>query len=463
MNTKNDPSAAEARYRLIPSLRVAKLGSKHFLYDASAVGPVIQIPTQNVSELIHRVVARMLSSNSTNSARTHSQWLQLFEDSQDRAAIDLLIRQGYLEPAGAVDLWPPEPPEERNPGDGAALAADPRDAKALFDQKDTRNFFRRRTFFSLPPDIDDTDVQVGLVGVPFASNSMSAGAALGPDVFRLRTQQTGAWFDIHRTGFYSELGIEGGTPEILCQGVVIKDYGDLKPGIRTVDDLMSQTRTFVERQMIERGIPCVFVGGDHALTFPIVDTLVRHHSDLCLIHIDAHNDLFFADGVQFNHAAVVSNLLIYSNLQKVASFGLRTWFDNRVGGVSRLANDDALQERVHLYSLSSLKRMVLEPERFRRVLREIGQGRPCYLSVDLDVLSPDAIGHQVSTPAGTGLEWWELLEAVRMVMSELKVVGADIVEYNPVAARQGADDPRHPSHLLLTLIDSLARGPGETP
>ncbi len=456
MDTEEARSTPDTLYRLLPSLRVATLGSRHYFYDAAPVGPVIQIPTQRIRERLYLLTDRLLRANPTGAAWTLSQWQGLCYDPQDRDAIDLLVRLGYLEAIDAPPVTADPPPTERDSGNKAAVPVDYRAAAAQFDDQTALNSFRRRSFFNLPEDIEDAEVQVGLLGMPLASTPISAGTAIGPECLRLRTQQTGFWFDIYRTGFYSELTIEDEMPEILCRNVMAKDYGDLDAEVRTVDDLMGAVRSFVDSRLVEKGLPFVFVGGDHAITFPIVDALVRHHPDLCLIHLDAHNDLFFTESIHFNHAATVYNLLAYSRLQQVCSFGLRSWFDTRVKGVSRLASDAEMRERIHLYSLHSFKRLILDPDRFREVLCKIGKGRPCYLSIDLDVLSPGEMGYQLSTPAGAGLEWWELLEAVRQVMAELNVIASDIVEYNPIASHRRPDDPRHPAHLLLLLIHGLA-------
>ncbi len=72
-------------------------------------------------------------------------------------------------------------------------------------------------------------------------------------------------------------------------------------------------------------------GGDHAITFPIVNAFLQHYPSLVLLHLDAHNDVFYTEKIEFSHASPILGLLIQSNLSSVYSFGLRTNADPRVG------------------------------------------------------------------------------------------------------------------------------------
>ena len=462
----NEKAAETLRYRLLPGVRVSQLGSRHYLFDEGAKSaPVVFVPTQRVREKVHRLIRRIQEANPAREAWSLDRIRDLFEDPTDRNSVDVLIRAGYLEleqPEGAEVSF------NAGAGDGEGVSVAPPDggsqgpvdyqeAVRRFEERDALHFFHQPSFFNLPADIDDGEVEVGLLGIPFASVPQSSGTVFGPRYLRAVTQQVGFWFDIYREGFFSELALENEFPEILCKNIMAKDYGDLGAEIRRVGDLMLAIRAFVEERVVGGGIRPIFVGGDHAISFPIVDALIRHYPDLVLIHFDAHNDLFYSESVAYNHGSTVSNLLAYSGVKEVYSFGLRTHFDRRVGNVSRLSNDPTLRDRVHLYSIGALKRLIADRGRFRDLYRSIGKGRPCYISIDLDVLSPLEIAHQVSTPCGPGLEWWELFEAVRLATQELDVVGGDIVEMNPPHRKGPEGLQMNPAVLLLLLIVGIAR------
>jgi agmatinase len=201
----------------------------------------------------------------------------------------------------------------------------------------------------------------------------------------------------------------------------------------------------------------IFAGGDHAISFPLVNAYLRHFPDLVLLHLDAHNDLLFLDGVRFSHATPISSLLRTTPLAEVISLGLRTDVDTRVGNLSRIASDPSLASRVHLHSIGVLKRMASDRRLLETWLESVGPHRPCYLSIDLDVLSSSAMAGRVSTPAGPGLEWWELLEIVRALTRRLRVVACDVVELDLLGGSSGCDEIRTKlAALVLQLVHGLA-------
>jgi arginase family enzyme len=60
----------------------------------------------------------------------------------------------------------------------------------------------------------------------------------------------------------------------------------------------------------------------------------------------------------------------------------------------------------------------------------MSRNRLCYLTIELDVLSAEAIAEQLSTPAGPGLKWSELLKLIGCVVNEPDVIAGAIVELN---------------------------------
>src|SRR5690606_2122429 len=72
---------------------------------------------------------------------------------------------------------------------------------------------------------------------------------------------------------------------------------------------------------------------------------------------------------------------------------------------------------------------VVEP--LKKVLPELAD-RPVYVTIDIDVLDPSAAPGTGTAEAG-GITSKELLEAIGMIThSDLRVVGADVVEVAPI-------------------------------
>ena len=412
------------KYLVLPGLDTSELGSSLYIFDRNAISAnVIRIPTQKVSAAAASIITKLKTLD--RRPRTLEELDQVFERERERKFVRRLIAWGYLEAAGVET--------------------------SFLDR-----LFHRPTFFNLPVAPPDVAADVGLVGVPFSSTVLSSGTTVGADFLRRVTGQTAFWFDVYRHGFLSDVGVDGVPRKALGRGVVAWDFGDLGGDARSVGDLFSATEDFTRSVVVERGIRPIFVGGDHAITFPIVNSLLRRYPRMALLHLDAHHDLFYSYEVGFHHATPIRSLLA-QGLQRVYSFGLRTTFDPRTHPLAPFDEDPSFEGRVRHYSLPALRRLSAEPNGLARALAPLA-GRPCYLSIDLDVLSQRALSHRTSTPAGAGLEWMELLEVIALLFDCANVIAADVVELNPY--RTGTSDGEETTHLpalLALLMDRLSR------
>jgi agmatinase len=236
---------------------------------------------------------------------------------------------------------------------------------------------------------------------------------------------------------------------------MLADLGDVGNRARRVGELFDDLAAMVDRRFPPGGARPLFIGGDHAISWPIVAAFKRHHPNLQLIHFDAHNDLFYVENLSFHHANPIRGLLVQEQIATIASFGMRTHFDPRTAGYASLA-DLPLLERVQITPLLELRALLQQPERFRQALAPLA-GAPCYLTIDLDVLSVSAMSGMFSAPAGAGLGWEELLLAVDLVFAELEVIAADVVELAPNFSATTTDADNGLLALLALLIDGLAR------
>ncbi len=445
---------------MLSRIRVGVLGSAYYIYDSRCIGSnVLHIPTQRISKRQYDTIGKLQQFLSGQKPQSLEKIEALFDDDGGRAVLQKLIQQGYLEEVDHKDQrW--DPPPEGGPPSRSAQEERITQVRH-FEQHGWNHFFKKAAFFNLPIGLVDDKIDVGLVGVPFSSDQVSTGTHLAPDWLRLLSQSSpiGTWFDIYSKGVYQDIGCQGGTPEVLCQKIIARDFGNVGAGVNTVGDLFLALSDLIDKNFASGFPKPLFIGGDHAITFPIVDAFARRHPGLCLIHLDAHNDLFYADGVDYGHATPISSLLFYSKIKQVFSFGLRTVADNRTENVRRVYDQPENAERIHLYGIGALKNLLRTPDGLASVLSAIAPETPCYLTIDLDVLSPEAIGYHVSTPEGSGLSWHELFQVLRVVFDTLNIIGADVVEFSVTAPSRHLSDPGDRIlSLLLLLIHHLAHG-----
>ncbi len=199
----------------------------------------------------------------------------------------------------------------------------------------------------------------------------------------------------------SENGLDIGDAEVL------RDAGDL-----------SLTETPTDLELIAAAVSAVFrqgaglfLGGDHFVTWPILEGLQRAGRPAPhILHIDAHPDLYpDFEGNTHSHASPMARILERGLAASLTQVGVRT-----VNPIQR-----AQIERYGVRSVSARE--------FARVFDALPAG-PTYISIDLDGLDP-AFAPGVSHHEPGGLTVREVLQLIDRVPGP--VIGADIVELNP--------------------------------
>jgi len=232
-----------------------------------------------------------------------------------------------------------------------------------------------------------------LLGVPFdANSSYLRGAAAAPPLIReaLRCQASNTW---------AETGTDVGSAFI--------DAGDLR---LPADSAFSAIENAVA-EILDNGQLSLCLGGDHSITYPIMRAFSRHFSDLTIVHFDAHPDLYSEfEGNRFSHACPFARIMEEQLAKRLIQLGIRTMNDHQQQQAERFG-----VEVVEMKNLPALDRLKLSG--------------PVYLSFDVDVLDP-AFAPGVSHREPGGMSVREAIAHLHAITGE--IVGADLVEYNPV-------------------------------
>ncbi|WP_223789608.1 agmatinase [Marinicella meishanensis] len=234
-----------------------------------------------------------------------------------------------------------------------------------------------------------------LIGVPSDENSsFLTGCAQAPQRIRQALHSDSA-------NLWSERGHE------VRLGDNCHDLGDLPV---TGDAAGFAQVTQAVDQCLQAGNRVLSLGGDHAVTFPLVRAFAPHYADLTLLHFDAHTDLYddFQDN-PLSHASPFARIMEKQLAKRLIQVGIRTLNDHQRDQVKRFG--------VEVYGVNQCAEVVA-----------LGLTGPVYVSVDLDALDP-AFAPGVSHHEPGGLSTRELIQVLHSIQGP--VVGADIVEYNP--------------------------------
>lgn len=158
------------------------------------------------------------------------------------------------------------------------------------------------------------------------------------------------------------------------------------------------------------------LGGEHLVSWPIIQEMYAKYPDLAVLHFDAHTDLReHYEGEALSHATPIRKAAALMGGKNIYSFGIRSGTKEEFEFGKREMN---------FYPFEVLKPL-------QEVLPSLA-GRPVYITIDIDVMDPScAPGTGTAEPGGITSS--EMLAAIHAIArSEVKVVGCDIVEVAPV-------------------------------
>ena len=155
---------------------------------------------------------------------------------------------------------------------------------------------------------------------------------------------------------------------------------------------------------------CVSIGGDHSITYPIISAYGPFFPKINIVHFDAHPDLYenFDDN-PFSHASPFARIMENNLASSLTQIGIRTMNEHQ--------KNQAMQYGVNVVGMDQLSSDI-----------KLNFVDPVYISIDLDGLDP-AFAPGVSHPEPGGLSTREVIDIISNING--KVIGADIVEYNP--------------------------------
>ena len=242
--------------------------------------------------------------------------------------------------------------------------------------------------------------QPTLVGLPFdAQSSYLRGAADAPSKIRqaLNSDASNHW---------TELGVDLGGLEAF------EDLGDLS---FQDGDAFEIIESKIAGLLDEKRRP-VFLGGDHSITYPIVKAFAKSYPQLSIFHFDAHPDLYDDfEGNRWSHACPFARIMESGLAERLVQVGIRTATEHQ-------------RQQAHRFGVELIEMRDLP------AYRHLKASGPAYVSFDIDVLDP-AFAPGVSHREPGGMSVREAIGHLDAIAAE--IVGADIVEYNPVRDLDG--------------------------
>ena len=237
---------------------------------------------------------------------------------------------------------------------------------------------------------------VALIGIMSDANSSHRqGAAAAPEFIR-RSLHSGS------ANLCAETGVDlAGNSRFVDVGD--RQVNDDPESFLAIEDEISQ--------ITGRGALPLILGGDHAISYPVLRAIHSVYGQVNILHFDAHPDLYDDyEGNPWSHASPFARIMENGLASRLVQVGIRT--------LSQGLRSQAERFGVEIHEMRNLD--------FNSIGRDFDG--PVYISCDIDALDP-AFAPGVSHLEPGGLSVRDILSIIQRLPN--RIVGADIVEYNP--------------------------------
>jgi arginase len=234
-----------------------------------------------------------------------------------------------------------------------------------------------------------------LIGIPFdGQSSYLRGAGDAPGKIRAAMQ-------CDASNRWTELGVDLGVSDIY------EDAGDLsfteQEAFATIESSFGA--------LLRDGKRPVSLGGDHSITYPIIKAFAKKYPGLTIFHFDAHPDLYDEfEGNPLSHACPFARIMESGLVKRLVQVGIRT--------MNQHQKEQARKFGVEVVEMRALP-----------AWDKLKAHGPVYITFDMDALDP-AFAPGLSHREPGGMTVREAIAHLHAI--EGQIVGADLVEYNPV-------------------------------
>ncbi len=250
------------------------------------------------------------------------------------------------------------------------------------------------------PDVNYREAKVVILPVPFErTTSFGQGTARGPQA----VLEVSPYLETYD----EELKVEPFTAGIFTRPPLLFDEEEIENNLASIKEA---AKTIIADQKF-----LVSIGGEHTISFPLIDACLERFKKLSIVQLDAHADL--RDRYQntpYSHACVMRRVL--ERTSEVHQLGIRA-----------ICKEEAqLIEQKGLHTVFAHQMYEGWPEDFLDQLQS-----DVYLTIDTDFFDP-AFLPGTGTPEPGGFFWPETMRFLKKLFQEKNVVAVDVVELSPM-------------------------------
>lgn len=234
--------------------------------------------------------------------------------------------------------------------------------------------------------------------IPFeATTSYISGTKLGPKAI-IDASRHMELFDIELKKDLSRVGIFT-LPELSCSKESLE---------KAIKEIKQATLKLLEDKKF-----ILSLGGEHTISYGLISAFKEKYKDLSVLQIDAHTDLRDEfEETKYHHACA---------MRRVREMGLS------ITAAGIRSQDESEADYI---KKEKIKTIFYAPDLpVSKIIATLS--KHVYLTFDVDGLDP-SIMPSTGAPEPGGLLWYEVLNLIKQVAKEKKIIGADIVELSPL-------------------------------
>ena len=221
----------------------------------------------------------------------------------------------------------------------------------------------------------------------------------------------------------------------------IIDYGDVAYDYADVESFPAILKAHI-KEILDAEVATLALGGDHYVSFPILQAYAEKYGPLSLLQFDAHSDTWPDDNMErIDHGTMFYKAVHMGliNPTKSVQIGIRTTIEDPVG--FKIIDAPEVHEK--------------GPKNVVKKVKKILGNNNTYVSFDIDCLDP-AFAPGTGTPVWGGLSSGQAAAILRG-LSGINMVGGDVVEVSPPFDPTGATAIAG-AHVAVELICLWASG-----
>lgn len=187
-------------------------------------------------------------------------------------------------------------------------------------------------------------------------------------------------------------------------------------------------------QIFSKKLIPLSIGGDHSITYPILQALDKENKFFDIVQFDAHSDFRRSKIINYyqkfgilNHSNVMNYCIQLKNVSNLFQVGVREPF---------IVSDTKIKQ-ISIYELRN------QSIQWRELIKS---PYPIYISIDVDFFDPSVV-FGTANPLPNGLFYEEAILYLKELLRSKQILGIDIVEAN-----HELDSTNMTTHIVKNII-----------